>query len=207
MGAQGTRPADGNTAAGTARTRTRVHCLVDELPEDVRRELDERLADTGNGYVAISQWLAEQGYSISKSSIGRYAQRSGKLAMRLREIREQAQEYARLIQDNQEMDLAKVASAIYLQNLMRRVVEAGDDEYGEISLSDAGDQIARLLRTHVYEGRYTAKRKEDIDRATELILQQMRAELASDPEMLAAIQSKVREAREGLAHGDGGEDG
>ena len=75
---------------GEQRTRTRIHCLVDDLPDDVRRELDEMLADTSYGYVAISEWLQAQGYSISKSSIGRYAQRNGKMQMRLREINESA---------------------------------------------------------------------------------------------------------------------
>jgi hypothetical protein len=186
------------------RTRTRVRCLVDELPEDVRAEVDELLADTSNGYVAISAWLAQQGYNISKSSVGRYAQRNGKLAQRLREIREQAQEYARLIEENQEMDIAKVASTIYLQNLMRRVVEAGDDEYGTIELKDAGDQISRLLRTHVYEGRYAQQRQGEIEKATELVLQQLRAELVNDPDTLAAIQRKVQESRQRVAADQGG---
>jgi hypothetical protein len=180
---------------GEKRTRTRVRCLVDELPESVRAEVDELLADTANGYVQVSDWLAKQGYSISKSSIGRYAQRSGKMAQRLREIREQAHEYAQLIQENQEMDIAKIASTIYLQNMMRRVVEAGDDEYGTISLKDAGDQISKLLRTHVYEGRYTQQRKDEMEKATEMVLEQLRAELVSDPEMLLKIREKVQEAR------------
>jgi hypothetical protein len=183
---------------GEKRTRTRVRCLVDELPESVRAEVDEMLADTSNGYLDISAWLTTQGYSISKSSIGRYAQRSGKMAQRLREIRDQAHEYAKLIQENQEMDVAKVASTIYLQGLLRRVVEAGDNEFELVSLKDVGNQISKLLRTHVYEGRYTQQRKDELEKATELVLEQLRAELVSDPEMLAKIREKVQEAK---AHG------
>lgn len=183
---------------GEKRIRTRVRCLVDELPESVRAEVDEMLADTSNGYLGISAWLATQGYSISKSSIGRYAQRSGKMAQRLREIRDQAHEYAKLIQENQEMDVAKVASTIYLQGLLRRVVEAGDNEFELVSLKDVGNQISKLLRTHVYEGRYAAQRKDEMEEATELVLEQLRAELVSDPEMLAKIREKVQEAK---AHG------
>ena len=180
---------------GDKRTRTRVRCLVDELPDAVHAEVDEMLADTSNGYLDISVWLAEQGYSISKSSIGRYAQRSGKMAQRLREIREQAHEYARLIEENQEMDLAKVASTIYLQKMLQRVVEAGDNEFELVSLKDAGNQISRLLRTHVYEGRYSAQRRDELEAAKELVLEQLRAELVSDPELLDRIREKVEEGK------------
>ena len=183
---------------GEKRTRTRVRCLVDELPEEVRAGVDERLADTSNSYVEISEWLEEQGYSISKSSIGRYALRSGKTAQRLREINEQAQAYAKLIKENQEMDIAKVASTIYLRGLLSRVVEAGDNEFASIDLEDAGNQISRLLRTHVYEGRYSAQRKDELEAAQEMILQQLRAELVSDPELLGKIRERVQEAKAGV---------
>ncbi len=177
------------------RTRTRVRCLVDELPDDVRTGVDERLADTSNGYVDISAWLHKQGYEISKSSIGRYALRSGKTAQRLREISAQAHEYATLIKENQEMDVAKVASAIYLQGLLNRVVEAGSNEFELVSLKDIGDQISKLLRTHVYEGRYSKQRQDELEAAQEMILQTLRTELVSDPVLLEQVRAKVQEAK------------
>lgn len=177
----------------------RVRCLVDELPQDVRMELDAMLADTGTGYVEASLWLQEQGYSISKSSIGRYAQRSGKARLRLREISEMAKEYVRLLKDDQEIDIAKVASSIYLQQLMTRIVEAGADEFADISLEKSGRLLIGLMRSSVYEGRYTKQRKEEFEEAAELILQQFRAELVSDPDMLQAIQSKVQASRQQAA--------
>jgi prophage antirepressor-like protein len=66
-------PAATEPAKATERNRTRVWRLVDDLPPNVRRELDAMLDDVHNGYVEISEWLKERGYSISKSSIGRYA--------------------------------------------------------------------------------------------------------------------------------------
>lgn len=44
---------------------------IDLLPPDVRRELDQRLIANGfGGTVALSEWLSEQGYEISKSTVG-----------------------------------------------------------------------------------------------------------------------------------------
>ena len=188
---------------GEQRTRTRIHCLVDDLPDDVRRELDEMLADTSYGYVAISEWLQAQGYSISKSSIGRYAQRNGKMQMRLREINESAKQYAELIRANPKLDLAKVATSIYLQQLLTRVAEAGSDEFSGIDIEDAGNLLAKLMRASVYEGRYSASRQDDIAEAAELVMQQFRAEVAQEPELLSSIQRMVYESKERATQKEG----
>ncbi len=179
-----------------ARVRQRIHCLVDDLPDGVRRELDEMLADTSYGYIAISDWLAKEGYTISKSSIGRYAKRNGKMQMRLREINESAKEYAALIRDNQELDLAKVAANVYLQQLMARITEAGTDEFAAIDIADAGKLLTGIMRASVYEGRYSAARKDDIAEAAELVMQQFRAQVTQDPQLLHSIQKMVHESKE-----------
>lgn len=46
---------------------------IDKLPKAVKDELNEKLVANGFGdYVKLSQWLAEQGYEISKSAVGRH---------------------------------------------------------------------------------------------------------------------------------------
>lgn len=46
---------------------------VYELPSEVRSKLDGRLIDSGfGGYRGLSEWLAEQGYSIGKSALAEY---------------------------------------------------------------------------------------------------------------------------------------
>jgi len=43
------------------------------LPDEVRQELEKRLIQGGfAGYVDLAEWLNEQGFEISKSSVGRY---------------------------------------------------------------------------------------------------------------------------------------
>lgn len=43
---------------------------VDTLPDALRRQLDERLVANGfSDYVALSEWLASEGLSISKSAL------------------------------------------------------------------------------------------------------------------------------------------
>lgn len=44
---------------------------IDLLPPEVRADLDRRLIANGfGGTVALSEWLASQGYEISKSTVG-----------------------------------------------------------------------------------------------------------------------------------------
>jgi Protein of unknown function (DUF3486) len=46
---------------------------IDLLPADVKSALDDRLIQSGfGGYVGLSEWLKEQGWEISKSSLGEY---------------------------------------------------------------------------------------------------------------------------------------
>ena len=58
------------------RRRTRVSSTIDKLPDDIKGQLDVRLADTSNTYEELAAWLKAEGYEISKSAIGRYAIRT-----------------------------------------------------------------------------------------------------------------------------------
>jgi len=46
---------------------------IDILPDAVLTELNQRLVENGfAGYVALAEWLTEQGYQISKSAVHRH---------------------------------------------------------------------------------------------------------------------------------------
>lgn len=48
---------------------------IDLLDEETRRELEARIVANGfGGYVALSEWLAEKGYAIGKSTVGGFGQ-------------------------------------------------------------------------------------------------------------------------------------
>ena len=77
------------------RRRTRISSTIDKLPDDIKTELDVRLADTANTYEELSAWLKAEGYEISKSAIGRYAIRSTQAAQRVAETLQRTQAIAR----------------------------------------------------------------------------------------------------------------
>ena len=91
------------------RTRTRVSSKIDELPEALRVKVDVMLADTSNTYEYISQYLKQEGYEISKSSVGRYAMRSNTATQRLLEAQVQTEQLIRVVKDNPDADYTEAA--------------------------------------------------------------------------------------------------
>ena len=80
------------------RRRTRISSTIDKLPDDIKTELDVRLADTANTYEDLSAWLKAEGYEISKSAIGRYAIRSTQAAQRVAETLQRTQAIAQAVE-------------------------------------------------------------------------------------------------------------
>ena len=46
------------------RRRTRVSSTIDKLPDDIKGQLDVRLADTSNTYEELAAWLKAEGYDL-----------------------------------------------------------------------------------------------------------------------------------------------
>ena len=67
------------------RTKTRITSKIDELPVEVKTQVDVMLTDPGTTYYNIAEWLVSMGFKVSKSSVGRYAMRSNTAAQRLLE--------------------------------------------------------------------------------------------------------------------------
>ena len=134
------------------RTRTRVSSKIDELPEALRVKVDVMLADTSNTYEYISQYLKQEGYEISKSSVGRYAMRSNTATQRLLEAQVQTEQLIRVVKDNPDADYTEAAIMLTMNGLVNKVATA-EEEFQEMPLDKAGRLIASLSRTKVYKDR------------------------------------------------------
>ena len=127
------------------RRRTRISSTIDKLPDDIKTELDVRLADTANTYEDLSAWLKAEGYEISKSAIGRYAIRSTQAAQRVAETLQRTQAIAQAVEAHPDLDYTKAASMVLMDGLMQRVSTAEGD-FQEMPLDKAGRLIASLAR-------------------------------------------------------------
>ncbi len=178
-----------------ARRRTRVSSTVDRLPDEVRAELDLRLADTANTYSELSDWLKSEGYEISRSAIGRYAIRTTTAAQRVAETIQRTQAIAKAVEEHPDLDYTKAASLVYVDGLMRRLSTA-EDEFDEIPLDKAGRLLASFSRNETYEKRTRAELRKKAELAFDQLESELTAAIRQHPELSGELHSVLARARE-----------
>ena len=89
---------------GRTRKKNRISSKIDELPSEIKGQVDVMLSDTSNSYQDVSGWLKEKGYEISKSSVGRYAVRSNTAAQRLLEAQSRTEALVNVVRKNPDAD-------------------------------------------------------------------------------------------------------
>lgn len=166
------------------RTKRRVNSKIDDLPEALRLKVDVMLADTSNTYKYISQYLKQEGYEISKSSVGRYATRTNTAMQRLLEAQAQTEKLVQVVKDNPEADYTEAAIMLTMNGLVNKMASA-EEEFEEMPLDKAGRLIASLARTKVYKDRV----RQDMRRKADIAFREM------ETEMLKVIKQDDTSAR------------
>ena len=171
---------------------------VEQLPEDLRAELDRRLSDAGFGnYQDLADWLTEQGYQISRSAVHRYGQRLERRMETIRASTEAARQIASAAPDEEDQRSAAVISLVQsdLFEAMLALQEAQDAEPGarvEL-LSKAGKAIADVSRASVSQKKYAAEvRRQTQEEAAERVEAAARAQ-GVPPENVDAMRQAIME--------------
>jgi len=184
------------------RSRNRIRSLVDDLPDVERKLLDDMLADVRYTYQDISDKLAERGFEISKSSIGRYAMRNSEAANRLKEIHERTELLVKAVRDGQDIQSGEVATSMMMDMLVQRIATA-DQEIDRVPLDKVSNMLSQLQRTVVYKSRYKDTRNKAIGQLQENIMARLRELVQEDTEMLDKLMSMVAAAAQEEAAKDG----
>jgi len=183
------------------RSRTRVCSKLDELPEELRLKVDVMLADTSNTYEYISKYLKEEGYDISKSSVGRYAMRSNTATQRLLEAQAQTEKLIQVVKDNPNADYSEAAILMTMNGLINKVATA-EEEFQEMPLDKAGRLIASLSRTKIYKD----KVKQDMKKKADIAFQEMEASMMqvikNDPSLAEQLKKILTTAKERMLQDD-----
>ena len=186
---------------GDKRTKQRITSKIDELPEDLRMKVDVMLADTSNTYEYISQFLKEEGYDISKSSVGRYATRTNNAMQRLLEAQAQTDRLIQVVKENPEADYTEAAILLTMNGLLNKVTTA-EEEFNEMPLDKAGRLIASLSRTKVYKDRV----KQDMRRKADIAFREMESEMLKvikqDEKSAAQLKEILAKAKERMMEDD-----
>lgn len=186
---------------GKKRTRTRVSSKIDELPEELRVKVDVMLADASNTYEYISQYLKQEGYEISKSSVGRYAMRSNTATQRLLEAQAQTEQLIRVVKDNPDADYTEAAIMLTMNGLVNKVATA-EEEFQEMPLDKAGRLIASLSRTKVYKDRVRQDMKKKADIAFKEMETEMMKVIKNDPQSAEQLKDILTRAKERMMEDD-----
>lgn len=161
---------------------------IDKLPPAIRDELNARLVAAGFGdSVALSEWLAEKGYSIGKSAIGEHS-------LALRRMMEKSMERARVrvecakalngLSDGDKAALLEANEMIALDQLMDIW-----DEVEDMEPEQRAELLPKLIRASAELGRSavgTAKWRKDFEA-------KIKAEAAESVEKIAKHGGMSRE--------------
>ena len=180
----------------TERRRTRVNSTIDRLPDDIKGRLDLKLTDTANTYEELSAWLKEEGYEISKSAIGRYAQRTGRAAMRLQYARENANAIITAMQEHRGLELSDAANALVMDNLIQVLSDASAEDYGEIPLPKLIELVLKNQRNAVYKERMVRAYAKDVETVRRALMAELTEQVRHNPELLKQLEEASLTAAE-----------
>ena len=169
---------------------------IDMLDDATRAELDRRIIANGfGGYVALSEWLAEQGYEIGKSAVGLRGQN---LKRKLAAISASTQA-ARMIAEAAPDDADERSNAIIslvqteiFDSLMalQEAEEMGDPAERIEVLGKAAKNIATLTRASVARNKWAAEVRAKVEAAVSRVADTCRAAGVS-AETLARVTQDI----------------
>lgn len=177
------------------RSKTRISSKIDELPPEIKGQVDVMLVDTSNTYWDVSDWLKEQGYEISKSSVGRYAVRSNTATQRLLEAQSRTEALVNVVRKNPDADYTEAGLMLMMDGLINRLATA-EEEFDVLPLDKVGRLIASLSRTKVYKDRVKQDMKDKADLAFKELECEIMKTIKSDPELATKLKEILTRAKE-----------
>jgi hypothetical protein len=172
---------------------------VDELPEELKVQVESMLIDTSITYTDISDYLKSRGHDISRSAIGRYALRTNSATQRLLEAQEQTRMLVEAIKKNPDADYTEGALQIMSGELTKRFAQA-QEEWDDMPLDKAARVMVALSRTKIYKDKVRADLAEKAKIALAEFKKEVYAELEGvEPELcerLIQVANRVAERLE-----------
>lgn len=162
---------------------------VIDLPIEVRQELERRLmANAFSDYEALSAWLADQGFEVSRSAVHRYGQSFEERVGALRLATEQARVLVEASPDD-EGAMGEALMRLAQERMFSLLVEMQVDPE-TVDITKLVRSISELSRSHVGLKQYQAKVRERVAAARETM--EKAAESGGiNPQVRAAIEREL----------------
>lgn len=167
--------------------KNRSHGKIDNLPPELRREVENRLLN-GDTYEEVSGWLKSRGEEVHLSSVGRY----GKRFLNKFESVRIAKEFAKLLAedniDRPATELHEANNLLASQIIMEALV---DDTMDAKTRAEAAKSIATLQRAQVSNEKLKIEARREqgaVHAAMDVLKQKVFAEIGENyPEIAATL--------------------
>jgi hypothetical protein len=164
--------------------------LVSQLPEAIKADLDRRLLDSGfSGYVALSEWLSDQGYEIKKSALQNYGSQFEARLFALKLATEQAKAITEAVGDD-ENAMGDALSRIAQQKAFEVLVDFEMADGDKVNLPAMLKAVADLNKSSVTVKKYQAEVQARVQAAAVSVREQAQKGGLSE-EAIRAIESQV----------------
>jgi hypothetical protein len=140
------------------RKRTHPPKTVRGLPEDLRRELDERIAKREfTNYTGLKRWLGSHGCQIATLAVRRHTLKLEAKIEAVRLATEQARAVVEASESSNEVDINQALMRLVQQHLFTLLMELNVAELTEVNLAALARTVATLARASVAQQKYAAE--------------------------------------------------
>lgn len=129
---------------------------VEQLPVDVREALEQKLIGNGfSNYAALADWLTEQGFEISKSSLHRWGSGFEERVDALRIATQQAKAIVKASPDD-EGDMSEALMRLMQERIFSALVSLEVDPK-KINLGSLAKALAPIARASIAQKKYASE--------------------------------------------------
>jgi len=163
--------------------KVRQHSRIsDELPTEIRAEVNRLLIEPGVTYDDIQKFLSEKGYDISRSSIGRYGKDFLAFCQKVRIVEDKSK--ALVNEAGEGLVLEEAASKLFARKIIELQLE---DSIDLKAIPRILSDFAKLQASSIMRERLKDDFKKKVDKVTEKVSKNKKL----DPETIRIIKEEI----------------
>lgn len=177
----------------------RKHSKIDTLPPEMKATVEEMILDGSATYSDIVAFLQEHGYSLSVSSVCRYAQGYVENLQTLQIAQANFRSMMEELDRYPDLDTTEALVRVASQNLMTALASKKDEDWSGVAVDKLMNQISGLTRAVAYKKRVELQNKTDLEAAADDVKGTLWVAMAREkPELYrqvsAYLESRKQEA-------------
>ena len=175
----------------------RKHSKIDTLPPEMKATVEEMIMDGSATYSDIVAYLEQQGYSLSVSSVCRYAQGYVENLQTLQIAQANFRNMLDELERYPDLDTTEALVRVASQNLMTALTSKKEEDWSAVSVDKLMNQISGLTRAVAYKKR----NKTDLEAGTDDLKTALWSAMAKErPDLYKQVSAYLdRKAQEGGA--------